>query len=97
MKKCYDINYYTEKRIMEIWHELEEKIIECLSIEEKYGFDYNELNIRSFFVEQGHIKPYDNCRESKYYLDLYSEIIKNVIYLTIAEFRCILNFFITIL
>lgn len=32
-EKCYDINYYTEKRIMEIWHELEEKIIECLSME----------------------------------------------------------------
>lgn len=90
-EKCYDINYYTEKRIMEIWHELEEKIIECLAMEEKYGFDYNELNIRSFFVEQGHIKPYDNFRESKYYLELYSEITKNVIYQTIAEYRRILN------
>lgn len=90
-ERNYDIHYYTEERIIDIWRELKEKAIICLSMEEKYGFDYTELNIRDIFVENGQIESYDNFREAKIYQELYSEIKRNVIYNTIAEYRKILN------
>lgn len=90
-EKNYDIEYYTEKRIMEIYNELFEKAIKCLTMENKYGFDSNELSIRNFFVDQGLLEPYENMEEAKYYLKLYSEITNNVIFNTIIEYRNILN------
>ena len=90
-KMLKEKNYDNEKRIIETYNELVEKSIQCLKMEEKYGFNYKELMIRNFLFRNNFIEPYNNVKEAEYYLELYSEITKNVIFKTIIEYTEILN------